>query len=91
MDIYEDDVPIQNASEAKKDKGLMTYDKELQETEKTIHSIEKELQSREQAMHLRIPRFEEQLVEAEKEAQKWRRMQEEQLQISKKLGVERDL
>lgn len=24
-DIYEDDVPVQNASEAKKDKGLMTY------------------------------------------------------------------
>lgn len=73
-----------------KGKAWMTYEIELEEREKSLRSKERILQNREHAVDIRLAKLEHRVLEAGNEAQKWKRMYEDQAEVIRKLEVERD-
>lgn len=92
MGVYKDNEPSRDASDkgTEKGKGVMSYERELEEREKKLQSAEKILQRREHAVDIRLSKLEDRVVEARNEAQKWKRMYEDQAEIIRKLEVERE-
>lgn len=74
----------------RKGKEVLGYENELKERERKLQSAEEILQRKEHAVDMRLARLEDKFKAATIDAQKWKQLHDEQVEIIKKLEMQRD-
>lgn len=88
IDISEKNLSSHSASAQGKGKEVLGYERDLEEREKKLQSAEKILQRREHAVDVWLAKIEEKFQAAAADAQRWKTLHDEQLEISKKLQTQ---